>query len=106
MSSVQEEALADLLLNGVQLGSPQCPQQLLGDRVPLSEVGEESPELLLHGRPGTQRLHPRCVLQDLLQALQLPDGDVLVGHEVYHGLLTVVIAWSWWEESIQRLGGR
>lgn len=91
--SGQEEAFADLLLDGVQLGSSQRVQQLLGDLVvPLFEVGEESPELLLHGCPGPQRRLPWRTLQDLLQALQLSDGDVLVRHKVYHGLLAVVVS--------------
>lgn len=95
MFSVQEEAPADLLLDGVQLGSSQRFQQPLADLgVPFFEVGEESPELLLLGRPVLRHLLPRRVLQDLLQALQLPDGDVLVCHKVYHRLFTVVVCWS------------
>lgn len=95
MVSEQLEALTDLLLNRVELDHAQCLQQLLGDfRVLLLPVSEESPEFLLDGCPGPSCLLLWCVLQDLLQALQLLHGDVLICHEVYHGLLTVSIVCS------------
>lgn len=56
---------------------------------------EHSPQLLLHHGLGLRVLLPGRALQDLLQALQLPQGDVLICHEVDQGLLTVLVLWSW-----------
>lgn len=104
--SGQPEALADLLLDGVELDQAQRDQQLLGDlRVLLLLVSKESPEFLLNGCPGPWCLLLRRALQDLLQTLQLLDGDVLIHHKVYHGLFAVVVFCSCGGKTAQRLKG-